>query len=246
MSDEFALKLHAYADGELDEAGARAVETHLETCAECRASLNDIRTLKAAMKRIDWSEAAPAGLADHIRRRVAADRARRAALWSGGGLLAAGLAGALLLFGPQRPVSPIDDVVQGHLRGLSGQAPIAMEAYYGGRVKTWLQAQLDFAPPVLMKAGGCTLLGARTDRVARQKASALTYACGGHTVDFYAISGNGRTDTSPLVQPHVLRSDRYRVVGWQRGKLTCFAVSDAPEADLLALARYIESHAAEG
>ena len=132
------------------------------------------------------------------------------------------------------------------MRGLSGQAPIAMEAYYGGRVKTWLQAQLDFAPPVLMKAGGCTLLGARTDRVARQKASALTYACGGHTVDFYAISGNGRTDTSPLVQPHVLRSDRYRVVGWQRGKLTCFAVSDAPEADLLALARYIESHAAEG
>jgi anti-sigma factor RsiW len=99
---------------------------------------------------------------------------------------------------------------------------------------------------VLETAAGCTLVSARTDRVARQKASALTYRCGGHTVDFYAIADNGRTDQSPLVLPHLLRSDRYRVVGWQRGRLTCFAVSEAPEADILALARYIESHAAEG
>jgi len=241
MSDAFSLKLHAYADGELDGGDMRAVEAHLETCAECRAALGDIRALKAMVKRIDWGDAAPGSLADTIRERVAAERARRAAMWSGGGLLAAGLVGAIFVFGP---VSPVDDVVRGHDRALMGGAGETVAASDG--VKPWLQARLDFAPPVLKTAGGCTLVSARTDRVARQKASALTYRCGSHTVDFYAIAGRGRTDASPLVMPHILRSDRYRVVGWQRGRLTCFAVSDAPAADILALARYIEGHAAEG
>ena len=241
MSDEFALRLHAYADGELDAAAARAVEAHLETCAECRASLKDIRTLKAAVKQIHWGQVPPGDLGESVRKRMAADRALRLGMWSGGGLLAACLTGAFLLFGPS---SPVDDVVRGHVRTLEGRAGESVAA--SDRVKPWLLARLDFAPPVLKTAGDCTLMGARTDRVGKQKASALTYRCGAHTVDFYAIAGNGRTDASPLVLPHVLRSDRYRVVGWQRGKLTCFAVSDAPEADILALARYIESHAADG
>ncbi len=242
MSDEFALRLHAYADGELDGGEARAVEAHLETCAACRADLARIRELKAAVKRVDWGRVAPQGLADGIRRRVAADRARRTAIWSGGGLMAASLMAAMLLF---RPVSPVDDVVAGHQRALRGAAPDTVAAS-GGNVKPWLKARLDFAPPVLEVAGGCRLVSARTDRVARRKASALTYMCNGHTVDFYAISGNGRTEQSPLVVPHVIRAQDYHVVGWQRGKLTCFAVSDAPVGDLLTLARYIETHAADG
>ncbi|WP_443749833.1 anti-sigma factor family protein [Asticcacaulis solisilvae] len=244
MNDDFTVKLHAYADGELSGDDARSVEAHLETCAACRADLRQIRDLKAAVKRIDWGQAAPQGLADGIRKRVAADRARRAAMWSGGGgLIAASLVAAMLLMRP--PVSPVDDVIAGHQRTLRDM-PAGIEGYYGDRVKPWLQARLDFAPPVLMKAGNCNLLYARTDRVARQKASALTYMCDGHKVDFYAISGNGRNERSPLVTPHVLPAKGYNVVGWQRGKLTCFAVSDAPAADLLALARYIETHAAEG
>ncbi len=241
MSDDFSLRLHAYADGELNADEVHAVEAHLATCVECRAALDDIRALKAAVKKIDWGDVAPAGLADSIRRRVAATHARRAVRWAGGGLLAACLAAAFILFGP---VSAVDDVVHGHMRTLNGSAPEIIAA--DGTVKSWLKARLDFAPPVLMKAEDCTLLYARTDHVARQKASALTYRCGTHTVDFYAIAGKGRTEQSPLVTPHVLRDARYRVVGWQRGKLTCFAVSDAPAAEILALARYIESHAAEG
>lgn len=243
MSDAFSLRLHAYADGELDGGEAEAIEAHLETCAACRADLAQIRDIKAAIKRIDWEQAAPDGLGDSIRKRVAAARARRmAATVAAGGLMAASLVAALLLF---RPVSPVDDVIAGHERTLRDM-PAGIEAYNGDRVKPWLKARLDFAPPVLMKAGNCNLQYARTDRVARRKASALTYMCGGHKVDFYAISGDGRTEHSPLVAPHALAARGYNVVGWQRGKLTCFAVSDAPVADLLTLARYIEMHAAEG
>lgn len=242
VSDDFTLRLHAYADGELDTAEAQAVEAHLQACAACRVDFDGIRQLKAAMKQVDWTEDVPPGLAGGIRRRVEAARARRTATMTGaGGLLAACLAGALLLF---RPVSPVDDVVGNHVRMLTGRVSDTVAASDG--VKPWLQARLDFAPPVLTRAGGCTLISAHTDRVARRKASALTYSCAGRTVDFYAIAGNGRDERSPLVAPHVLRSQGYRVVGWQRGKLTCFAVSDAPVADLLTLARYIESHAAEG
>jgi len=241
MRDAFSVKLHAYADGELDGGEARAVEAHLETCARCQADLQNIRTLKAALKRIDWGNVAPAGLGDAVRRRVRAARAQRTAMMAGGGLLAASLIAAVLLF---RPVSPVDDVVRGHVRMLTGGVGEAVAASDG--VKPWLMARLDFAPPVLNTAGDCRLVGARLDQVARQKASALTYRCDGHVVDFYAIAGNGRDEHSPLVTPHVLVAKGYTVVGWQRGKLTCFAVSDAPAADLLTFARYIEAHAAEG
>lgn len=233
--DDFTLRLHAYADGELDAAEAKAVEAHLETCAACRAELAGIRELKAALRTLDFSEVAPDGLAAVIRRRVAA--ARNRTVWaSAGALLAACLAGALFLM---RPVSPVDDAVRGHRHA-------AMALISGDRdlVKPWLAKQLAFAPPVLEKAAGCTLVGARTERLAHKAASAVTYSCDGHSVDFYAVAD--RAPDAPLTLPHVVRARDYNVVSWQRGRLTCYAVSDAPKPRLIALAAYIQNHAAEG
>ena len=234
--DAFTLRLHAYADGELDAAECQAVEAHLETCAECRAELASIRELKTALHALDFSQLAPEGLAAGIQARVA--RARDRTLWmgAGGGLLAACLAGALfLLAGP----SPVDDAVRHHRT-----ATLAMVSGERGEVKPWLASRLGFAPPVLEKAADCTLLGARTDRLAHKQASAVTYSCEGHRVDFYAVAD--RAPDAPLTLPHVVAARDAHVVTWQRGRLTCYAVSDAPAPRLLALASYIQAHAAEG
>ncbi len=235
--DDFTLRLHAYADGELDADEARAVEAHLETCADCRAELAQIRALKSALRTLDFSEMAPEGLSGDIQRRVAQARQRTVWATAGGGLLAACLAGALfLLSGP----SPVDDAVKSHLHA---GAPVFAS---GDRdqVKPWLARQLTFAPPVLEKAAGCTLVGARTDRLAHKAASALTYSCDGHSVDFYAVAD--RSPDAPLTLPRIVKARDAHVVTWQRGRLTCYAVSDAPAPRLLTLASYIQSHAAEG
>lgn len=234
--DDFAVRLHAYADGELAADEARAVEAHLEACADCRAELAQIRELKSALRTLDFSEVAPGNLAGDIQRRVA--EARRRTTWTaaGGGLLAACLAGALfLLSGP----SPVDDAIKSHRH-----ATIAMASGDRDQVKPWLVKQLSFAPPVLEKAAGCTLVGARTDRLAHKAASALTYSCDGHSVDFYAVAD--RKPDAPLTLPHVIQARDVHVVSWQRGRLTCYAVSDAPAPRLLALASYIQNHAMEG
>ena len=241
--DDFTLRLHAYADGELDEDEARLVEAHLETCAGCRAELAAIRELKIALHGLDLSDAAPAGLAADIQRRIAMTQARQRTIWTGagGGLLAACLAGAFLLI---RPASPIDDAVRSHQRLLAGSESVALVSTERGQIKPWLAQHLAFAPPVLEKAADCTLVGARTDRLAHKQASALTYSCDGHNVDFYAVAD--RQPDAPLTLPHAVKSRDYNVVSWQRGRLTCYAVSDAPEPRLIALATYIQSHAAEG
>ncbi len=241
--DPFTPRLHAYADEELDAADAKAVEAHLVTCAECRAELAGIRDLKAALRTLDFSEVAPDGLAADIQRRVALAQSRQRLIWAGGttGLLAACLAVALLMM---QPGSPIDDAVTSHQRALDGHNPMVVASSDRGEVKPWLMKQLGFAPPVLEKADGCTMVGARTDRLAHKAASAVTYSCDGHAVDFYAVAD--RSPDAPLTLPHDVKSLNYNVVSWQRGRLTCYAVSDAPEPRLLALAGYIQSHAAEG
>jgi len=241
--DAFTLRLHAYADGELDAAEAGAVETHLAGCAGCRAELEQIRALKSALRTLDFSEVAPEGLSAEIQRRVAASRLRQtlSLMAGGGGLLAACLAGALVLL---QPASPVYDAVRGHQRAVSGAVALAVASNDRRQVKPWLAGQLGFAPPVLEKAAGCTLVGARTERLGHKPASALAYSCDGHAVDFYAIAD--RSPDAPLTVPRVIKARSAHVVTWQRGRLTCYAVSDAPEPKLLALAGYIQSHAAEG
>ena len=240
---DFTLRLHAYADGELDAAEARDVEAHLENCADCRAELAAIRELKTALHGLDFSEVAPPELAARIQRRVAAAQARDRVVWTGGtaGLLAACLAAAFFLV---RASSPIDDAVMSHQRLLAGSEAVALVSADRGQIKPWLAKRLAFAPPVLEKAADCTLVGARTDRLAHKPASALTYSCEGHNVDFYAVAD--RKPDAPPTLPHVVGAHDYNVVSWQRGRLTCYAVSDAPEPRLIALATYIQSHAAEG
>ncbi|MGZ3298870.1 MAG: anti-sigma factor family protein [Asticcacaulis sp.] len=240
-TDEFSLRLHGYADRELDDAGMAAVEAHLQTCAHCRDALDGIRALKAALRTLALADAAPGTAAGRIRFAVAAARRRRmAAIGAGaGGLLAACLAVALWL-----PGSPVDDAVKSHSRAVAGETAIAVVSSQRAFVKPWLQARLGFAPPVLEKADRCTLSGARTDVLARHRASAVTYSCDGQSVDFYAIAD--RHSDAPPVLPHTVRTGEFHVVTWKRGRLTCYAVSDVPEARLLSLARYIQSHAAEG
>lgn len=49
--EQFAVDLSAYFDGELPPDEAAAVKAHVDGCARCRADLNKMRGLRAALQR---------------------------------------------------------------------------------------------------------------------------------------------------------------------------------------------------
>jgi anti-sigma factor RsiW len=130
MSRHLGAALTAFVDGELDHVHRDEVLVHLAHCASCRADLDLLRGLKAALR--CEPQGAPEDLAARLlalpavpgqpalvpRRatpRPWADhaRARRTAL--GVGALALGMGGALALAGPapQAPVAPMDPTSAG-------------------------------------------------------------------------------------------------------------------------------------
>ena len=64
MNDQWTDRLSEYVDGELASGERTALEAHLATCAECRATLEDLRRVVARAKALE-------------------DRAPKADLWSG-------------------------------------------------------------------------------------------------------------------------------------------------------------------
>ena len=72
----YQKELAAYLYGELPEEMSRAMESHLQTCADCRREMNDMKKvfngadtlnpdMSAAMEKVDWD-----GLPDRIADRV--------------------------------------------------------------------------------------------------------------------------------------------------------------------------------
>ena len=235
------VKVSAYADGELPAQQAAAAEAHLAGCASCRARLDDIRALSAALRGQAFDVALPSGLDIKIKRAVASaevpanDWKPRA--WLGIGGVAAAVAAVFMIL--SQPSALVRDLVRNHAAG----APVVA---LNQPLHPWFQSKLGFSPPVLTKADGCDLVGARLDTAGKKQMSTLSYTCEGHRVDFYAWADPGRDASAPAVTPRAVNSAGYSVVAWKRGRLDCYAVSDLDRPRLLRLARYIEDHAAEG
>jgi anti-sigma factor (TIGR02949 family) len=61
-----ALRVQAYFDGEVDALSAAEIERHAEHCGECRALLQDLQTVREALRRNISYAAAPAVLRAQI------------------------------------------------------------------------------------------------------------------------------------------------------------------------------------
>ena len=70
-------RLQAYFDTELDAVAAAAFESHLASCGECRAALEELRSMRAALRSALPYERAPAALGTRIS--AALDRESQAA-----------------------------------------------------------------------------------------------------------------------------------------------------------------------
>lgn len=67
---EARTRLDAYFDQELDLPNAVAIDQHLASCPDCRASLAMRSTLRSSLREhADYRRAAPEGLGERVRAR---------------------------------------------------------------------------------------------------------------------------------------------------------------------------------
>ena len=250
---ETERRLHAYFDGELDALGAAAFETHLETCAQCRAALEDLKVMRSALRADLSYERAPAALAARIT--AALDRetmapagrkqrsrhsfGRGLLAGAGGGLLAAAL--AFFLIAPQ-VLAPrealLDDLINAHVRSLLPAHLVDVESTDRHTVKPWFAGHVDVSPSVYdFTAQGYRLLGGRADYFEHQRAAALAYQHGAHVINVFSWAGEGTL-------PADTTRNGYHLAFWKEGNLHYCAVSDTGWPELLKLVGLIRG--AEG
>jgi anti-sigma factor RsiW len=248
MPCERAQELEAYLDGELDAAGAAAVERHLETCDDCRKARAQIGALRSALREKATYHRADAQLRAHIRSSLDKESPRVSVLrrfpnaraaWAGaaGGATATALAASLafLLLMPAAGDPLITDITNAHLRSLASEHLIDVVSTDRHTVKPWLAAHADLSPPVAdFSRQGFKLIGGRVDFLEGVRAAVTVYRHGAHIVNVFAWANYGE----PL--PEFATRNGYHIVFWRSGNLTFCAISDTAVDDILELSRLLK------
>ena len=128
--EDFAESISALADGSLDPADRPRVEAHIEACDDCRALLDDLRTLRreaAALPPDPLPDSLWPRVAARLREQGARDEGApsRAALWQWGAIaavLVAAVALALMVTWMRRPAPQTTAQGAGHADSAAGRA----------------------------------------------------------------------------------------------------------------------------
>jgi anti-sigma factor (TIGR02949 family) len=207
--------LQAYLDGELDRDEARALEAHVDACADCRAEQDRLDALRRALRDGSLRHAAPAAL----RARIAASaqvlcdeagttptqsaampraRARIRVPWLNlaAACVLAFAAGAVSLGAwnamraPQADASAqlAHDLFSSHWRALAAASPFDVASSDRHTVKPWFAGKVAQSPSVRDFAdAGFPLAGGRVDYVGGTRVPVLVYRHGQHVIDVYVL-----------------------------------------------------------
>ncbi len=234
--------IEAYADGELDPEREAAFEDHAESCTDCGAALDawdeERRAVRAALE----VEPASARLAARVRATTVETARPRAAMpaWVGqaAALVAVGVISSVGTFAVVKPHADerVQTLIDAHVRAQDPGKLIEVASSDQHTVKPWLDARLDFAPPVEdFRAQGFPLVGGRLDYVDGHRAAVMVYGRRKHLIDVF-VRPSGDAPEPPKT------ADRrgYHLVGWRHGGFDWWAVSDVGSGDLEALHQLID------
>ncbi len=247
-----SLRVQAYFDGEVDAISATDIERHVANCVECRALLDDLDTVRTALRNSVVLERAPtalrAGLELALDWESAAEaphptapkpRNRRVrSFWAGalGGVgataLAAGLAMFLLVPRLANPLT--DELVNAHVRSLMPAHLTDVVSTDRHTVKPWFAGHADVSPVVAdFEPQGYRLVGGRVDYLDHQRSAVVVYQHGAHVINVFSWAANGRT-----LPGNATRSG-YHLVFWKTGDLAYCAISDTASDELDGLVRLL-------
>ena len=192
--------LPLYFDGELDRATSREFEAHLDACAECRAALIELDTLRRALRNDAPRYSAPEALRARIGKAmetatpVAARPGRLRTSWlaMAASWVLAFVAGGVTLATwnhAEREESQLArDLFASHWRALAATSPIDVVSTDQHTVKPWFAGKIATAPVVRdFSTEGYALVGGRIDYAGKERVPVLVYLHGKHLIDVFVL-----------------------------------------------------------
>jgi anti-sigma factor RsiW len=246
VDDDPKLLVHAYVDGELDPANARAVEQRILGDPTLAAERDRIEALQRALREKFPPTPAPAALRARVERAVGLRRAPARPTWAA---LAAAVALAVMagststfLTLSPRGDATADAIVSDHIRALMAPQPADVASSDRHTVKPWFNGRIPQSPRVVDLAGNdFPLIGGRIDVVERKPVPTLVYRHRKHLISLTATPSPGRPDSSPITQA----IEGYNVLQWTERGVTYWAVSDVAAPDLARFAELFRSTPAD-
>ena len=192
-----ARLLEPYLDGELDRDEARALEAHVDRCAECRAALEALGRLRHAVRSEAPHYPAPDALRERIRQASLPQssvlrRPRRVPAWwrLAAACFVAFIAGGVVTWVARPPASDqlSRDLFASHWRALAATSPVDVVSSDRHTVRPWFAGKLPQAPLVHDFADqGFPLVGGRIDYAGGERVPVLVYRHDKHLIDVYVM-----------------------------------------------------------
>src|SRR5690348_17278616 len=244
---DFAARLGALIDRELDAADRDDMEQHLETCADCQRRRERLQALSTTLRGQLPMYTAPDLLRARIDGAVRAVHAERSGThvrrWRWTAIAASVLfvltAGYAAL-GTRRP-APVQEamaheVLASHVRSLMPEHLTDVASNDQHNVKPWFNGRLDYSPPVYdLAPRGFPLVGGRLDYVGSRAVAALVYQRRKHLINVFVWpeERSSERETETTMQG-------YHVLHWTRAGMTYWAVSDLNVDELREFARLVQ------
>jgi anti-sigma factor (TIGR02949 family) len=248
-----SLRVQAFFDGEVDAVSAADIERHIEHCAECRALLEDLDTVRTVLRRDSGYAHAPPALRAQVMRALDAEDSgpparvaplrvapvrRPRSFWAGalGGVGGTAIAATLALFLlVPRLTSPLpDELVNAHVRSLMPAHLIDVVSTDKHTVKPWFAGHADVSPVVAdFEPQGYKLIGGRVDYLDHQRSAVVVYQHGAHVINVFSWADNGGA------LPDNMTRGGYHLAFWKAGDLRYCAVSDTAWDELSGLVRLL-------
>src|SRR5216684_5097639 len=244
--DDPKLLVHAYVDGELDPANARALERRIQSEPALAAERDRVEALQRVLRSKFPLAPAPAHLRERIERAAGLRRLPARPTWLA---LAASVALAVIVSSSSTFIAlappgdaTADAVVSDHIRALMAPQPADVASSDRHTVKPWFNGKIPESPRVVdLAKDDFPLLGGRIDVIGRQPAPVLVYGHGKHVISLTAMPAPGKPDAAPSTRA----SEGYHLLAWTEGGTTYWAVSDVAAADLAHFAELFRTAPAE-
>jgi anti-sigma factor RsiW len=252
----FRRDLENLIDGRLDDARRAHLESHLQTCAECRNAWQALASIKAAVRATRVEHEAPSDLATQVRAaldredraeasRIPLLRRRHAGRFAAFATAAAAIVAIVLLSIPRGTDLP-SSAAHDWKRWTSGRlhlevrsaSPQAISRFFGDR-------GVSFPVPAEMIAlPGYRLLGARVHFLAGRRSTFSvhrgrnneTVVCQMYEGLVGDLPAGGRVVESGGARVLVFRASDLTQVFWQDGPVVCVLVSDAAPEEIVRIA----------
>ncbi len=230
--DDPKLLVHAYVDGELDPANARALERRIQSEPALAAERDRVEALQRVLRSKFPLAPAPAHLRERIERAAGLRRLPARPTWLA---LAASVALAVIVSSSSTFIAlappgdaTADAVVSDHIRALMAPQPADVASSDRHTVKPWFNGRIAESPRVVdLARNDFPLIGGRIDVVERNPVPTLVYHHRKHLISLTAIPVPGNPDAAPVSRA----IEGYNLIEWTADGVTYWAVSDvaAPE-----------------